>query len=340
MDLGSQYSGKVISSALFQLWLAEGVLSQTSLKLASSAGLLGSAVALLGGFGHYHLNIVSSNFVNKYKSISTHHLLIFMGLGLGAWSGHMLHISLPALTLLLCGLSVNQVPYPHDFLFTSTMSKLFPGFSGTSLVDFSVFSPYTAKSSLLSLTLEPYTGSLSLAASAGHHYYLSITLLFASVFILGLKLSAPRRFIFVSLTKLTPNLVLSASLLLFSNGSLVFAHHSSSVPAYPFLTIDYPSLFSLFCHHINLGALLALGAGTHASIYLVRDYYTGSDLKGLLTEIISHRCLIVGHLIYVSIFLGLHAFGMYVHNDTVQSLGRPVDMFTDNSIQLKPIFAI
>jgi hypothetical protein len=36
---------------------------------------------------------------------------------------------------------------------------------------------------------------------------------------------------------------------------------------------------------------------------------------------------------WVCLFLGFHAFGFYVHNDTMQALGRPQDMFSDTGIQ-------
>ena len=106
------------------------------------------------------------------------------------------------------------------------------------------------------------------------------------------------------------------------------------------LSIDYTTLFSLFCYHINIRILLILGAGTHTIIFLVRDYFTLSFIKGILTEIIFYRCIFIGYLIYASIFVGLHSFGLYTHNDTVQSLGRSEDTFSDNSIQLKPVFAL
>ena len=47
----------------------------------------------------------------------------------------------------------------------------------------------------------------------------------------------------------------------------------------------------------------------------------------------------IAHLIWVSIATGLHAFSLYIHNDSLQALGRPEDIFYDNSIQLKPVFA-
>ena len=44
-------------------------------------------------------------------------------------------------------------------------------------------------------------------------------------------------------------------------------------------------------------------------------------------------------LIWATLALGLHSFGVYIHNDTLQALGRREDIFKDNSIQLKPLFA-
>ncbi len=53
-----------------------------------------------------------------------------------------------------------------------------------------------------------------------------------------------------------------------------------------------------------------------------------------------HRDVILGHLIWVILALGLHSFSLYIHNDTLQALWRPEDIFDDNSIILKPVFAV
>jgi photosystem I P700 chlorophyll a apoprotein A1 len=312
MDLGSYYTGKVITSGLFQLWLSEGIMCQSSLKLASSAGLFVSALCLLGGFIHFHISFLTNSLVRKLVNISIHHTFILIGLGLLSWSAHIIHIALPLTKLLTSGMSNNLLPYPHDLLFLSTLSKIFPGFSSSVLVDFNVFLPYSG-SSLLGLNLDPIVGAIPLAASAAHHYYLAISFMIAALLIRNLKLIAPAKSVFIDLSKLTSNIQLSISLVLFSSASMLFAHHSYAVPVYPFLSIDYTTLFSLFCHHVNIASLLILGAGTHTSIYLVRDYYASSALQGLLTEIISHRCILMGHLIYVSIFVRLHSFGLYIH---------------------------
>ena len=57
------------------------------------------------------------------------------------------------------------------------------------------------------------------------------------------------------------------------------------------------------------------------------------------TSEIRHRDPIYSHLIWVCIAIGLHSFSLYCHNDTLEALGRPEDIFHDNSIQLKAIFA-
>ena len=45
----------------------------------------------------------------------------------------------------------------------------------------------------------------------------------------------------------------------------------------------------------------------------------------------------VVHLNWVSIFLGFHAFGMYIHNDTLLALGRQSDQFGDTGIPFRPV---
>jgi len=47
----------------------------------------------------------------------------------------------------------------------------------------------------------------------------------------------------------------------------------------------------------------------------------------------------ISWLIYLGIALGLHSFSLYIHNDTLSTFEREEDMFRDNGIQLKPVFA-
>jgi photosystem I P700 chlorophyll a apoprotein A1 len=55
---------------------------------------------------------------------------------------------------------------------------------------------------------------------------------------------------------------------------------------------------------------------------------------------LSQRGLQLGHLIFVSILIGFHSYGLFVHNDTVQCLGRRGDTWSDYSLNQRPVFAI
>ena len=82
MDLGSFYTGKVISSGLFQLWLSEGIVCYTHLKLVSLINLLFSTLCILGGYIYFHISFFIYLLIKKLSIISIHHIFISIGSGL------------------------------------------------------------------------------------------------------------------------------------------------------------------------------------------------------------------------------------------------------------------
>ena len=144
--------------------------------------------------------------------------------------------------------------------------------------------------------------------------------------------------------QLSMNLAIAGSL------SIAFANAIYAIPIYPYCASDYPTVLCLFYHHMWVGGKLIIGAGAHASIFIIGDMHSQDYLNhlpvgiikrayGHLQQVLNHRDVIIAHLIWVSIALGLHSFSLYIHNDTLQAFGRPEDIFHDNSIQLKPVFA-
>jgi photosystem I P700 chlorophyll a apoprotein A1 len=121
---------------------------------------------------------------------------------------------------------------------------------------------------------------------------------------------------------------------------IAFAHHMYAIPMYPSCASDYPTVLSLFSHHIWVGGILTLGAGAHASIFFIPSFHPSHSFSTYLLHVLKHRDVILGHLLWVSIGLGFHSFSLYIHNDSFQGFGRPEDIFHDNSIQLKPVFAL
>jgi photosystem I P700 chlorophyll a apoprotein A1 len=132
---------------------------------------------------------------------------------------------------------------------------------------------------------------------------------------------------------------LAINLAMLGSLSIVVAHHMYAMPPYPYIATDYATQLSLFTHHMWIGGFCVVGGAAHAAIFMVRDYTPANNYNNLLDRVLRHRDSIIAHLNWVCIFLGMHSFGFYVHNDTMRALGRPQDMFSDKAIQLQPIFA-
>ena len=285
-----------------------------------------------------------------------HHLAGLLGLGCLSWSGHQIHISLPINKLLDAGVAPQEIPLPHELLFNSDlMAQLYPSFK-QGLVPFFTLN-WSEYSDFLTFKggLNPVTGSLWLSDTAHHHLALAVLFIFAGHMyrtnwgighsmkdILeahkGPLTGEGHKGLYEVLTtswhaQLAINLAMMGSL------SIIVAHHMYAMPPYPYIGIDYATQLSLFTHHMWIGGFCICGAGAHASIFMVRDYSPVQNYNNLLDRVLRHRDAIISHLNWACIFLGMHAFGMYIHNDTMQALGRPQDMFSDKAIQLQPIFA-
>ncbi len=131
---------------------------------------------------------------------------------------------------------------------------------------------------------------------------------------------------------------LAINLGVLGTASILFGHLLLAVPAYPFLWIDWSAELSLFTHHAWIGGFFIVGSASHAAIFLVVDYRPGT-LAGL-ERLLAQRHTITAHLNWVSIFLGFHAFGMYIHNDTLSALGRRADLFGDDAIPFRPVLGL
>jgi photosystem I P700 chlorophyll a apoprotein A1 len=321
-DVGGYFQGIYVTSGLFNYWRSEGILGSFHLKCATCACIIGTIVCVFGAYCHMHILWSSTSFYGKFSSVSSHSMIVLLGLGCISWCGHQIHISLPYARLLDYGLDPVVMPWPQELLFKDLVQVILPGFG--------VGDQWFGGSALTATLLNPSTGSLFLGQVAAHHLYSGIGLIGLSFLFTSLRYDALTAGIGSSQAQLSINLAVTGSL------SIVFAHHVYAMPPYPYVGSDYPTMLCLFVHHMWIGGFLIVGAGAHASIFMVRDLRPGN----IKLQVLSHRCLIIGHLIYVTIFLGLHSFGLYVHNDTLQALGRREDMFTDNSFQLKPFLAI
>jgi photosystem I P700 chlorophyll a apoprotein A1 len=291
------FQGLRILSGFFQLWRSEGLVTAGNLKAAAAVAASAAVIILVGG-AYFHMHVSPAN----RQPLSLHHLSILAGLGSIAWSGHQFHISTPLNLWLSAGVS----PSAAEAVFSKDLMEAVG-------VDW------------------PLLGK--------HHFYVGVVLIVGGV---GSQVFTSRvpaeqaqtQFSFHG--ELARNLGILGSLS--AAYSLVIA---SAAPVYPLLASDYPTLLALVVHHLWIAGFIMLGSGAHASIYCLSDYggptQERSSANRLFETVLKHRDIIVCHLIWACLFLGLHSFGLYIHNDTMQSLGRPQDTFGDNSIQLKPI---
>jgi photosystem I P700 chlorophyll a apoprotein A2 len=117
----------------------------------------------------------------------------------------------------------------------------------------------------------------------------------------------------------------------------------------PFVYISYTTTVALYVHHQYIASLLMVAALVHSSIFLVRDYSFINQLDfrplpssanfnstlELVALILHSKGQLISHLSWVSLFLGFHTLGLYMHNDTVVAFGEP-----QKQILIEPVFAL
>nr|ARW68330.1 photosystem I P700 apoprotein A1 [Chondria sp. (in: red algae)] len=355
-DVGGGFQGVQITSGFFQLWRASGITTEFQLYVTAIGGLVMSLLMVFAGWFHYHKSAPKLEWFQNVESMMNHHLAGLLGLGCLGWSGHQIHIALPINKLLDSGVSPQEIPLPHEFMINrNLMSELYPSFSKGILPFFTL--NWNEYSDFLTFKggLNPINGGLWLSDIAHHHLALSVMFIVAGHMyrtnwgighsmkeILeahkGPFTGEGHKGLYEILTtswhaQLAINLAMMGSL------SIIVAHHMYAMPPYPYIATDYATQLSLFTHHIWIGGFCVVGAGAHASIFMVRDYNPAQNYDNVLDRIIRHRDAIISHLNWLCIFLGFHSFGLYIHNDTMRALGRSQDMFSDTAIQLQPIFA-
>jgi len=355
-DVGGNFQGIQITSGFFQLWRSSGITTESELYATAIGSLIMSILMVFAGWFHYHKAAPKLEWFQNVESMMNHHLSGLLGLGCLGWAGHQIHIALPINKLLDSGIGPQQIPLPHEFMINrSLMSELYPSFSKGILPFFTL--NWNEYSDFLTFKggLNPIHGGLWLTDIAHHHLALSVLFLVAGhMYRTNWGIGHSMKEILEShkgpftgnghkglyeILTTSWHAQLAINLAMMGSLSIIVAHHMYAMPPYPYIATDYPTQLSLFTHHIWIGGFCIVGAGAHASIFMVRDYNPAQNYDNLLDRVIRHRDAIISHLNWLCIFLGFHSFGLYIHNDTMRALGRSQDMFSDTAIQLQPVFA-
>ncbi len=355
-DVGGGFHGIQITSGLFQVWRGWGITNSFQLYVTAIGGLVLAGLFLFAGWFHYHKRAPKLEWFQNVESMLNHHLQVLLGCGSLGWAGHLIHVSAPINKLLDAGVAVKDVPLPHEFILNKALLiEQFPGFA-SGLAPFFTLN-WGAYADFLTFKggLNPVTGGLWLTDISHHHLAIAVIFIIAghqyrtnwgighSIKEILENHKGPftgegHKGLYENLTtswhaQLATNLAFLGSL------TIIIAHHMYAMPPYPYLATDYATQLCIFTHHIWIGGFLIVGGAAHAAIFMVRDYDPVVNQNNVLDRVIRHRDAIISHLNWVSIFLGFHSFGLYIHNDTMRALGRPQDLFSDTGIQLQPVFA-
>mmetsp|Transcript_29548 Transcript_29548/g.44592 ORF Transcript_29548/g.44592 Transcript_29548/m.44592 type:complete len:756 (+) Transcript_29548:75-2342(+) len=352
-DVGGGFSGVQVTSGWFQMWRASGITNETELYWTAIGGLIMSALMVFAGWFHYHKAAPKLEWFQNAESMMNHHLAGLLGLGCLSWAGHQIHISLPINKLLDAGVSPQEIPLPHELLFNQDlMGQLYPSFK-KGLVPFFTLN-WSEYSDFLTFKggLNPITGSLWLSDTAHHHLALAVLFIFAGHMyrtnwgighsmkeILDAhvppkgRLGAGHRGLFETITN-SLHMQLGLALAALGVATSLVAQHMYALPSYAFMSKSYVTQAALYTHHQYIAGFLMVGAFAHGAIFFVRDYDPEVNKDNVLARMLQHKEAIISHLSWVSLFLGFHTLGLYIHNDVCVAFGTP-----EKQILIEPVFA-
>ncbi|NJM58885.1 MAG: photosystem I core protein PsaA, partial [Synechococcales cyanobacterium RU_4_20] len=191
-DVGGGFHGIQITSGLFQLWRSSGFTNEYQLYCTAIGALVMAGLMLFAGWFHYHKAAPKLEWFQNVESMLNHHLAGLFGLGSLGWTGHLIHVSLPATKLMdaidagspltLNGktiASVADIPLPHQFVDVSLISQLYPSFAEGLKPFFTLNWGVYADLLTFKGGLNPVTGSLWMTDIAHHHLAIAVMFLVA-----------------------------------------------------------------------------------------------------------------------------------------------------------------
>jgi photosystem I P700 chlorophyll a apoprotein A2 len=353
---GASNPVNIAYSGVYHWFYTIGMTTNQELYQGSIFLLILSSIFLFAGWLHLQPKFRPSlAWFKNAESRLNHHLAGLFGVSSLAWTGHLVHVAIPE--------SRGQHVGWDNFLSTPPHpAGLGPFFS----LNWGVYAqnPDTANhvfgtsegagTAILTFLggFHPQTESLWLTDIAHHHLAIAVIFIIAghmyrTNFGIGHSikeildthkppqggLGEGHRGLYDTLNN---SLHFQLALALASLGTVtsLVAQHMYSLPSYAFIAKDYTTQAALYTHHQYIAGFLVTGAFAHGAIFLVRDYDPEANKNNVLSRVLQHKEAIISHLSWVSLFLGFHTLGLYVHNDVVVAFGTP-----EKQILIEPVFA-
>jgi photosystem I P700 chlorophyll a apoprotein A2 len=343
-------------SGVYHWWYTIGMTSNAELYQGAIALLILASVMLFAGWLHLQPKFRPSlSWFKNAESRLNHHLAGLFGVSSLAWAGHLIHVAIPESRGQHVGWDNFLSVPPHP----AGLTPFFTGNWGVYAQDPDtaghLFGTSTGAGTAILTFLggfHPQTEAMWLTDIAHHHLAIAVIFIVAghmyrTQFGIGHSikeilnahrppaggLGAGHKGLYDTLNN---SLHFQLALALASLGvvtSLV-AQHMYSMPSYAFIAKDYTTQAALYTHHQYIAIFLMVGAFAHGAIFLVRDYDPVANKDNVLARVLEHKEAIISHLSWVSLFLGFHTLGLYVHNDVVVAFGTP-----EKQILIEPVFA-
>ena len=353
---GASYPVDIAYSGVYHWWYTIGMRTNQDLYSGSIGLLIFSAVLLFAGWLHLQPKFRPSlAWFKNNESRLNHHLAGLFGVSSLAWTGHLVHVAIPESRGQHVGWDNFMTTLPHP----AGLTPFFTGNWGVYAQNpdgmDQVFNSSTGAGTAILTFLggfHPQTESLWLTDMAHHHLAIAVIFIIAghmykTNFGIGHsmreilnahkppsgKLGAGHTGIFDTVNN---SLHFQLGLALASLGVVtsVVAQHMYAMPPYAFIAKDFTTTAALYTHHQYIAGFLMVGAFAHGAIFFVRDYDPEANKNNVLARVLEHKEAIISHLSWVSLFLGFHTLGLYVHNDVVVAFGTP-----EKQILVEPVFA-
>jgi photosystem I P700 chlorophyll a apoprotein A2 len=347
-------------SGVYQWWYTQGIRTNADLYQGAIFLLLLAAVFLFAGWLHLQPKYRPSlSWFKNAESRLNHHLAGLFGVSSLAWTGHLVHVAIPESRGQHVGwdnfLSVPPHPAGLAPFFTGNWGVYAENPDTAGHVYGTAQGAGTAILTFLG-GFHPQTESLWLTDIAHHHLAIAVLFIVAghmyrtnfgighsikemcdSKDFFGKKVEGPFNMPHQGIYETYNNSLhfqLGWHLAALGVITSLVAQHMYSLPPYAFLAQDFTTQAALYTHHQYIAGFIMVGAFAHGAIFLVRDYDPEQNKGNVLDRVLQHKEAIISHLSWVSLFLGFHTLGLYVHNDVVVAFGTP-----EKQILIEPVFA-
>jgi photosystem I P700 chlorophyll a apoprotein A2 len=343
-------------SGVYHWWYTIGMTSNADLYQGAIFLLILASVMLFAGWLHLQPKFRPSlSWFKNAESRLNHHLAGLFGVSSLAWAGHLIHVAIPESRGQHVGWDNFMSVPPHPAGLTPFFTGNWGVYAQNPDTAGHVFGTSTGAGTAILTFLggfHPQTEAMWLTDIAHHHLAIAVLFIVAghmyrTQFGIGHsmkeimdahrppagRLGAGHKGMYDTYNN-SLHFQLGWHLACLGVVTSLVAQHMYSMPSYAFIAKDYTTQAALYTHHQYIAIFLMVGAFAHGAIFLVRDYDPVANKDNVLARVLEHKEAIISHLSWVSLFLGFHTLGLYVHNDVVVAFGTP-----EKQILIEPVFA-